>query len=369
VIWETIKLGELTRIRTGKLDANKADANGIYPFFTCAIEPLAINTPAFDCKAVLVAGNGDLNVKYYEGKFNAYQRTYVIESLDENVLLPKYLYLFLNAYVGKLRSLAIGGVIKYIKLSNLTDAPIPIPPLIEQQRISAILEKATYIKHQCELALENIDFQEQSIFTELFGDGQSILKNWPNKPLGELLDFMTSGSRGWAAYYADQGEKFLRIQNVTNNELNLEDIVFVSPPESAEANRTAVKAGDVLLSITADLGRTAVIPDSLGKAYINQHLAILRTSKISPIFLSGFLSSPCGKMQIQSKNRGGVKAGLNFNDIRSFVIPIPDSNLIAKYESYLSKIRLLKKQMIESLHKSYELAETIQHQQFAKQIS
>jgi type I restriction enzyme S subunit len=64
-------LGELTRIRTGKLDANAADEDGAHPFFTCAIEPLRINTPAFDCKAVLVAGNGDLNVKYFEGKFNA----------------------------------------------------------------------------------------------------------------------------------------------------------------------------------------------------------------------------------------------------------------------------------------------------------
>ncbi len=73
-------LGRLTRIRTGKLDANAADENGAYPFFTCAVEPLRINKEAFDCKAVLVAGNGALNVKYYEGKFNAYQRTYVIES-------------------------------------------------------------------------------------------------------------------------------------------------------------------------------------------------------------------------------------------------------------------------------------------------
>jgi type I restriction enzyme S subunit len=75
-------LGELTRIRTGKLDANAADEDGVYPFFTCAVKALRINTAAFDCKATLVAGNGDLNVKYYEGKFNAYQRTYVVESLD-----------------------------------------------------------------------------------------------------------------------------------------------------------------------------------------------------------------------------------------------------------------------------------------------
>ena len=120
-------LGELTRIRTGKLDANAADEDGAHPFFTCAVEPLRINTPAFDCKAVLVAGNGDLNVKYFEGKFNAYQRTYVIESLDESVLVPKFLYAFLDLYVSELRKQAIGGVIKYIKLPYLTDAVVQLP--------------------------------------------------------------------------------------------------------------------------------------------------------------------------------------------------------------------------------------------------
>ncbi len=120
-------LGDLTRIRTGKLDANAADADGAHPFFTCAVEPLRINTPAFDCKAVLVAGSGDLNVKYFEGKFNAYQRTYVIECLDESVLVPKFLYAFLDLYVSELRKQAIGGVIKYIKLPYLTDAVVQLP--------------------------------------------------------------------------------------------------------------------------------------------------------------------------------------------------------------------------------------------------
>ena len=133
-------LGELTRIRTGKLDANAADDDGAYPFFTCAVKPLRINTPAFDCKAVLVAGNGDLNVKYHEGKFNAYQRTYVIESLREDHLEPRFLFAFLDLYVSELRKQAIGGVIKYIKLPYLTDAVMQLPSMKEQQRFAAIVE-------------------------------------------------------------------------------------------------------------------------------------------------------------------------------------------------------------------------------------
>ena len=78
-----MKLKELVKIRTGKLDANASDENGDYPFFTCSKNPLRINNYSYDCECVLVAGNGDLNVKYYNGKFDAYQRTYIIQTVDK----------------------------------------------------------------------------------------------------------------------------------------------------------------------------------------------------------------------------------------------------------------------------------------------
>jgi type I restriction enzyme S subunit len=150
------QIGQLTRIRTGKLDANAADEGGRYPFFTCAVEPLRINTPAYDCKAVLVAGNGDLNVKYFEGKFNAYQRTYVIESVDESVLLPGFLYGFLNLYVSELRKQAIGGVIKYIKLPYLTEAVMQLPPLPSQLDFSRHVTSVERLKAAYEASLAQL---------------------------------------------------------------------------------------------------------------------------------------------------------------------------------------------------------------------
>ena len=92
------ELGSLTSIKTGKLDANASSENGIYPFFTCAVEPLKIDSYSYDCECVLVAGNGDLNVKYYNGKFDAYQRTYIIESKDKSKLTVPYLYYFFDSH-------------------------------------------------------------------------------------------------------------------------------------------------------------------------------------------------------------------------------------------------------------------------------
>lgn len=139
--WGGSTVGEIATIATGKIDVNAAVAGGEFPFFTCARETYRIDVAPYDGKAVLVAGNGDLNVKYYEGRFNAYQRTYFLFSRDELSFLPKYLFHFLQIYVHHLRRISIGTTIKYIKLGDLKDARIPLPPLAEQEKIVEILEE------------------------------------------------------------------------------------------------------------------------------------------------------------------------------------------------------------------------------------
>ena len=96
--WKEYKLGEFATFKTGKLNSNAAVENGCYPFFTCSPETLRINDYAFDQKAILLAGNnaeGNFNIKYYEGKFNAYQRTYVINPIDKRLDI-KFLYYALS---------------------------------------------------------------------------------------------------------------------------------------------------------------------------------------------------------------------------------------------------------------------------------
>lgn len=117
-----IPLSNCIELYTGKLDANAAEENGKYPFFTCGITPEKINTYAFDCEAIIIAGNGNFNVKYYNGKFNAYQRTYVIKA-------NKYFAIILQHYKGKIKersSSARGSVIKFLTKSMLIDDTIKI---------------------------------------------------------------------------------------------------------------------------------------------------------------------------------------------------------------------------------------------------
>ena len=90
--WKVQNLGNLCRIRTGKKDVNQGNPEGEFPFFTCAAEHTYSDCYSFDTEALLIAGNGDVgNVSYYKGKFEAYQRTYILSDFSE--VLPRFLYL------------------------------------------------------------------------------------------------------------------------------------------------------------------------------------------------------------------------------------------------------------------------------------
>ena len=166
---EKFKLGDLTTIRTGKLDANAANENGRYPFFTCAKEPLRIDSFSYDCECVLVAGNGDLNAKYYNGKFDAYQRTYIIESIDKKRISVPFLYRLLDHYVDSLQNQSIGSVIKYIKLGMLKDAEFVFPSIDLQNQFVEFAAQSDKAKLETEKALQELNATYKSIIKENLG--------------------------------------------------------------------------------------------------------------------------------------------------------------------------------------------------------
>ena len=136
MVERTAKLGELCRITTGKLDANAMVEGGGYPFFTCAEQVYEIDRYAFDTEALLVSGNGANlgHIHYYCGKFNAYQRTYVLSDFSEDI---QYLRQYLEAYLSKrIESEKNTGNTPYIVLGTLADMEIKLPKVPEQQRIA-----------------------------------------------------------------------------------------------------------------------------------------------------------------------------------------------------------------------------------------
>jgi type I restriction enzyme S subunit len=153
-----------------------------------------------------------------------------------------------------------------------------------------------------------------------------IPEDWEVKSLGELSEFITSGSRGWAEYYSETGALFIRSQNVRDGSLNFEETQYVRPPSGAEGNRTKVKRNDLLITITGNsVGNVALVEHDYSEAYISQHVGLVRLSKPEMgSYACRFLSpnSP-GNKQIAGSQSGQSKPGLNLQNLKDFQIALP----------------------------------------------
>jgi len=172
-----VQLKEILSFRTGKLDSNAAEDSGRYPFFTCSPTTLSINTFAFDDEAILLAGNnanGVFSVKYFNGKFNAYQRTYVIVPLNKKEISVKWLYFQIQHITAELQKMSIGTATKFLTKRMLDSYELNLPPFYEQEKVADILwslDNKITLNRQINQTLESM---AQALFKSWFVDFEPV---------------------------------------------------------------------------------------------------------------------------------------------------------------------------------------------------
>lgn len=212
--------------------------------------------------------------------------------------------------------------------------PIPLPPLEVQQRIVERIEtlfaKLDEAREKAESALESFERRKAAIlhkaFTGELTAHSHVSSKWKDKSAEELFTYVTSGSRGWAKYYAERGSIFIRMGNLSHKsiELDFSNIQYVLLPRKAEGQRTRLQKNDILISITADIGMVGLFRDDTAEAYINQHIALARPStNENAEFIAWYLISDVGLSQLKKKQRGTTKVGLGLDDIRSIHLKMP----------------------------------------------
>lgn len=295
---------------------------------------------------------------------------YNVFSVSPN-LERQYLYYYLKSdfVLQRIKAVATGSVRDNLKLSMLYEFPIELPKLENQRKIVKILDKVSDVIEKKEQELKQLNTLVKSRFVEMFGDSKINPNNYPICQLSEYINFLTSGSRGWAKYCIDSGrEWFITIKNVKDCNISVDNMQSINAPDNAEAKRTKVQEGDLLISITADLGRTGVITKEIAEhgAYINQHLTriCLNQAILNPLYVAYFMGTPAGKEQFESKNQSAVKAGLNFNSINSLKIMIPPMDVQNKFVAFVNQVNKSKSKIQKSLEETQLLFDSLMQKYF-----
>lgn len=338
-IWTRDFLGQNCDITTGRLDANAMVEGGQYRFYTCAKNYYHIDVYEFDTEALLISGNGAHvgYIHYYQGRFNAYQRTYVLYGFSENI---KFIQYFLQKNLTK-RILVEKkeGNTPYIVMGTLTQMEIAFPCVDEQKKIADCLSSMDELIAANTQKLESLKTHKKGLLQKLFpAEGELVPEvrfaefhentSWVRESLGDLVIRVGSGitPRGGQTHYQSFGRPFIRSQNVGWGRLLLDDVVYISEETHSTFTATELHIDDVLLNITgASIGRSAIVNEGIVGGNVNQHVCIIRTNpeRLYSPFLNQFFLSYQGQHQIDSFQAGGNRQGLNFGQIRSFSICVP----------------------------------------------
>ena len=262
---------------------------------------------------------------------------------DTDRVSPEFVFWLLKGKHDELNAKGTGSTFKAISRKVLEEVLVPDISIGDQIEISKKLEKIYALMQLRQDQLIQLDTLIKARFVEMFGDPKINPNNYPICQLSEYINFLTSGSRGWAKYCIDSGQEwFITIKNVKDCNISVDNMQLIDAPDNAEAKRTKVQEGDLLISITADLGRTGVVTKEIAEhgAYINQHLTCIRLNQVilNPLYVAYFMETPAGKEQFESKNQSAVKAGLNFNSINSLKIMIPPMDVQNKFVAFVHQV-------------------------------
>lgn len=345
--WEIAKLGKIAIIRTGKLDSNAAVIGGRYPFFTCDPNTLSIDVWAYDTEAVLLAGNnasGNYTAKYYKGKFNAYQRTYIIESADEEKLNIRYFCYALNQQLRLLKTMSSGSTTKFLTVRMLDNLDIPLPSINIQTEIVNILSAYDDLIENNQKQIKLLEEAAQRLYKEWFVDLRfpghentkivdGVPEGWKKNCAEKFFEItigktpprtekrcFTTGENGipWVSI-ADMGNSGMFVLNTAEN---------LTEDSIKQYNVKVIPKNTVLLSFKLTVGRVAIAPTDICTNEAIAHFKGRRECEreYTYFYLKNFHYDELGSTSSISK-------AVNSKIIKAMPFVMPSEKLLKEYSS------------------------------------
>lgn len=345
--WKEVTLGEIAIFKTGKLNSNAAISNGEYPFFTCSPETLRINNYAFDQEAILLAGNnadGNFSIKYYKGKFNAYQRTYVITPIRGKVDV-KFLYYALSLCLKQFKNMSQGTSTKFLTVTILNSFSVLLPSISDQHRIASILSS---LDRKIELNNKiNADLEEmaQAIFKnwfvdfEPFKDGKFVDSELGMIPEGWKVGTLGDITNNKSTKVKERNDVKV-LSPVTTGELVLSEEYFTKQVFSSSiAKYKIVNKGDFAYNPArvniGSLGRNEFDFDGC----VSPVYVVFSVLDRYENYFDLFRKTDFFKDSVASLAIGGVRQSLSYDDLSSIEVIIPSENAVEEFNNLYNQMK------------------------------
>jgi type I restriction enzyme S subunit len=351
--FQNLPLEEMVRFKTGRLNSNAAKSDGMFPFFTCSQDTYRTDTWSFDGEYVLLAGNNAAGVyplKYFDGKFDAYQRTYAIRSIDEEKLLTRYLYYALRLQLELMKSISTGVATKFLTLSLLDRTQIPVPPISTQRKTVAILSAYDDLIENNLRRVKILEEMAQDLYREWFvkfrfpglqdcrfidSELGRIPEGWKARELSDFVDFVRGiepGSKSYASQPTNGFVPFLRVGDLGKRASDL----FI---EKSLAKGHVLAPDDI--AITMD-GTVGLVSMGLAGAYSTgiRRVVSRPNCPVGRIFLFQVLRSEHMQRIIESHAKGTTikHAG---SSIGHMAFVLPEKAVADAFEEYAGPLNSL----------------------------
>jgi len=354
-------IGKVANITTGKLDSNDFELGGIYPFFTCAPDPLTINSFSFDDEVILVAGNnakGNFHINKYSGKFDAYQRTYVITEKDGYSL--DYIYYSLQLDLKRLKEKSQGSQTKFLTkpiIENLEIRDISLDEQIQTVSLLKLLDEKLSINRDQIRILEDLcrkyfeywfiqyDFPSESDEPYASSNGpmiysqelkRNVPENWVIEPLKNHIRIISGFPFKSNKYVEDGVFGVITIKNVQDLSLDLSNVDRIEEIPSNLPQECKLDVGDILISLTGNVGRICIVDSA--NLLLNQRVGKISSSSNFYYFSYLYFQRPEVRLRLEKLATRSSQSNLSPIDAVEDLFLVPNEKVLNGFNNQVKPL-------------------------------
>jgi type I restriction enzyme S subunit len=335
--WRECRLGDVANFKTGKMNSNAEVIDGAYPFFTCSPTTLKIDNYAFDTEALILAGNnanGVFSLKYYNGKFNAYQRTYIISINKPQLIGYKFLFYALKIQLFNLEVISHGTATKYLTLPILNQIMISLPPLPEQRAIADVLssldDKIDLLNRENQI----LEQMAEAIFRQWFIEEAD--EKWEEVPLsffGYIICGKTPSKK--KKEYFGGNIPFIKIPDMHGNIFVFDTSDSLTEEGMNSQKNKTLPSLSICVSCIATVGLVSM---TTKKSQTNQQInSIIPKKDFYRYYLYLFMKNSTDLL-IAMASGGTATLNLNTGSYSNIEVPLPDENILKSFHNIVEPI-------------------------------